>query len=312
MTLQNSNNTLFHKAVLAGCAFLLITSQAMAEVGHDDEEEHEEGHIVLTQEQIEHAGIGLAQVGSGTIRDVLPVYGVIAVNAERVQSVSARFEGSILNVTKSIGNPVRKGETLATIEANESLNTYSIKSAINGVITERAANVGEQTASRALFVIKDFSNVWAELSLFTKDLPKVSVDQEVRIHSVNSTVTANGKIVYIAPYGDRNSQTITARVLIDNPDGRWSPGQFIQAEITLSDTVAPLVVRNEALQIVEGRSVVFVQEEKGFEPRPVTLGRSDGEVTELLTGLSGNETYVTSNSFILKSEMGKEDAEHGH
>ena len=308
MTLKISNPSLFHKAILAACVFLLIGTQAMAETGHDDEE----SFIKLTQEQIDHAGIEMAQVSSGNITEVLPVYGEVAVNAERVQAVSARFEGSIVDITKSIGDPVRKGETLATIEANESLKTYRIKSAINGVITQRGANIGEQTGSRTLFVVKDFSTVWVELSLFAKDLPKVAVAQDVRIQSVNMALTTHAKIVYIAPYGDRNSQTITARVVIDNPDGLWSPGQFIQAQITLSETTAPLVVRNEALQIVAGSDVVFVQQEQGFEPRAVTLGRTDGEVSELLAGLYDDETYVTSNSFILKSEMGKGDAEHGH
>lgn len=64
--------------------------------------------------------------------------------------------------------------------------------------------------------------------------------------------------------------------------------------------------------MMEERSVVFVKGEEGFEPRPVTLGRTDGEVSEVLAGLQEDETYVTRNSFILKSELGKEGAEHGH
>ena len=51
---------------------------------------------------------------------------------------------------------------------------------------------------------------------------------------------------------------------------------------------------------------------KGFEARPVTLGRSDGQVSEVLSGLQAGEAYVSTNSFTLKSELGKEDAEHGH
>jgi cobalt-zinc-cadmium efflux system membrane fusion protein len=73
-----------------------------------------------------------------------------------------------------------------------------------------------------------------------------------------------------------------------------------------------VVIRNEALQIVEDNPVVFVQGEEGFEPRAVTLGRTDGELSEVLAGLSVDEVYVSKNSFILKSELGKEDAEHGH
>ncbi len=300
--------------LLVSClAIALLPGQTFAETGHEEEtEQHEEGHIELTQEQIQHAGIGLTTVTSGTIRDVLPVYGVVASNAERVQSVTARFDGIIREVKKSIGDPVRKGETLLTVEANESLKTYSIVSALNGVVTQRNANVGEQTTDTPWLVVQDFSTVWVELSVFPKDVSQVDLGQQVRILSLDSTQIAEGKIIYIAPHGQGGNQAITARVLIDNPKSRWKPGLFVNAQITREEIAAPVVIRNEALQIVEGKPVVFVQGEEGFEPRAVTLGRTDGELSEVLAGLAVDEVYVSKNSFILKSELGKEDAEHGH
>ncbi|MEQ3701341.1 efflux RND transporter periplasmic adaptor subunit [Thalassolituus sp.] len=294
-------------------AIILLSGKAMAEVGHEEEAEHgEEGHIELTQEQIQHSGIMLATAMSGTIRDVLPVYGVVANNAERVQSLTARFEGVIREVKKSVGDPVRKGETLLTVEANESLKTYSLISALNGVVTQRNANAGEHTSDAPLLVVQDLSTVWVELSVFSKDVAQVELGQRVRILSLDSARIAQGKIIYIAPLGQAGNQAITARVLIDNPNGIWKPGLFVNAEITREEIAAPVVIRNEALQIVEDKPVVFVQGEEGFEPRLVSLGRTDGELSEVLAGLNVDEVYVSKNSFILKSELGKEDAEHGH
>ena len=87
--------------LLVSClAIALLPGQTFAETGHEEEtEQHEEGHIELTQEQIQHAGIGLTTVTSGTIRDVLPVYGVVVTNAERVQRVTARFDGIVREIT---------------------------------------------------------------------------------------------------------------------------------------------------------------------------------------------------------------------
>ncbi|WP_413495560.1 efflux RND transporter periplasmic adaptor subunit [Shewanella baltica] len=311
------SNTQLKKSIvhLLTCCFAitLLSGQTFAETGHGGEEEHgEEGHVELTQEQIKHAGITLATVASGTIRDVLPVYGVVATNAERVQSVTARFDGVIREVKKSVGDPVRKGETLVTVEANESLKTYSIVSALNGVVTQRNANTGEHTTDIPLLVVQDFSTVWVELSVFPKDVAQVELGQRVRILSLDSTQIAEGKIIYIAPLGQGGNQAITARALIDNPNGIWKPGLFVNAQITRAEIAAPVVIRNEALQIIDDNPVVFVQGEEGFEPRAVTLGRSDGELSEVVAGLSANEVYVSKNSFVLKSELGKEDAEHGH
>ncbi|WP_461519934.1 efflux RND transporter periplasmic adaptor subunit [Porticoccus sp.] len=306
------NKSIIH--LLFSCfAIALLSGQALAETGHGEEAEHgEEGHIELTQEQIQHSGITLVTATSGTIRDVLPVYGVVATNAERVQSLTARFDGVIREVKKSVGDPVRKGETLVTVEANESLKTYSIVSALNGVITQRNANPGEQTTDTPLLVVQDFSTVWVELSIFPKDVAQVELGQQVRVLSLDSTQITEGKIIYIAPLSQDGNQAITARALIENPNGAWKPGLFVKAQITRAEIAAPMVIRNEALQIVEDNPVVFVRGEEGFEPRTVTLGRTDGELTEVVAGLSADEVYVSKNSFILKSELGKEDAEHGH
>lgn len=289
-----------------------VPTFALAETEHGTEGEHEESHIELTLEQIKHAGIGLTQVTSGTIRETLPVYGVVTSNAEQVQSVSARFDGVIRSVNKKIGDQVLKGEAMVSVEANASLNNYAVASSLNGVVTQRNANIGEQTAGKILFVIEDFSTVWVDLSLFPQDVDKAQLGQTVRIKNVNDSISGEGEIIYIAPLGNSTNQATIVRVLIQNQDNRWKPGLFVSAEITLSEVVAPLVVSNEAIQLVEGEKTVFVKAEEGFEPRPVSLGRTDGESSEVHSGLNVEEIYVSKNSFILKSEMGKEDAEHGH
>tara|TARA_B100001540_G_scaffold316980_1_gene348432 strand:- start:961 stop:2019 length:1059 start_codon:yes stop_codon:yes gene_type:complete len=281
--------------------------------GHEQEEAHgEEGHIALTPDQIKHAEIAVERVGPASIRETLPIYGQIVANAEREHTVSARFPGVIKNVAKQIGDVVQQGETLATVESNESLKSYPVVASLSGVVTQRNANVGEQTGDRALFVIGDYSTVWVDLSVFPADLSKVRVGQSVRIVNRDRSITGEGRIITVFPVGSSTNQTTTARVLLDNPDRQWVPGHFVTAEVVLSETEVPTAIRDEAIQIVEDQPVVFVEGDEGFEARPVTLGRSDGQVSEVMSGLQVGEAYVSTNSFTLKSELGKEDAEHGH
>ena len=54
---------------------------------------------------------------------------------------------------------------------------------------------------------------------------------------------------------------------------------------------------------------MFVQHEEAFEPRPVKLGRSDGERVEVLEGLTAGDRYAAANSFILKADLGKGEVE---
>ncbi len=283
--------------------------------GEEQGEEHsaeEEGHIALTPDQIKYGEISLDQVGPATIRETLPLYGQIVPNAEREHAVAARFPGVIRKVTKQVGDPVKEGEILATVESNDSLKPYSVVASLTGVVAQRNANVGEQTGDRMLLLIGDYSTVWVDVAVFPSDLHKVQVGQQVAITNSDASATGTGKIITISPVGSSTNQTTTARVVLDYAGRRWVPGHFVNAELVLSETPIPLTVRDAAVQTVEDRSVVFVANDEGFEARPVTLGRGDGQVREVLSGLKAGESYVAANSFVLKSEMGKEGAEHGH
>lgn len=277
------------------------------------EEGHEEGgvqHVKLSAEQIKAAAIGLAQAGPAEIREVLPLYGVIAPNAERVLQVAARYPGVIRSVTKRVGDAVRRGETLATVESNESLQGYAVVSPMDGVVTKRDANPGEQTGDKALFTVADLSTVWVELSVFPRDVAKIRIGLTVRVKSSDTGLSGEGKLIYVAPFGSSSSQTLKARVQLDNRERKWPPGLYVTAEVMLAKTPVPLAVETEGLQTLQERMVVFVNADEGFEPRPVELGRTDGERSEVLAGLEPGETYVTRNSYVLKAELGKGSAAH--
>ncbi len=294
-----------------GSGSTTVAPSARAEPDHEEGGDHSEPtHVALTPEQIQAAGIVVAEAGPATIRETLPVYGVIAPNAERVRDVGARFPGVIRTVTAKIGDSVRAGETLATVESNESLQTYSVVAPLSGVVTARQANPGEQTGDKVLFTIADLSTVWVELSLFPRDMAKVRVGQAVSVSSNDTGVNAEGKIIYVAPFGSSANQTLTARVLLDNAARRWAPGLYVTARVTLGENQVALVVRNEALQTYENDNVVFVHAERGFEPRPVRIGRADGQLSEVTAGLQAGERYAAANSYILKAELGKGSAAH--
>ena len=279
---------------------------------HDNHDDEAADSVRLSAQQIQRASIEVAEAGAGTIREQLSLYGVTAPNAERVREVTARFPGAIRSVSKRVGDPVRQGETLARIESNESLRTYAVTSPLTGVVTARDANPGEQTGDQPLFTVADLATVWVEMSLFPRDRAQVRVGQSVRVRSSDTGQSAEGQVTYVAPFGSASSQTLTARVLLDNQDGRWAPGLYVSADVTLAEIVVPVAIRNEALQTLEERSVVFLASPDGFRAQPVRIGRSDAELTEILDGLKAGDRYVTRNSFILKADLGKGTAEHEH
>jgi cobalt-zinc-cadmium efflux system membrane fusion protein len=268
--------------------------------------------LALDDRQIAAAQIGLATAGPGVIRESLSLYGVIAPNAEQVREVAARFPGTLRSVARQIGDPVSRGTLLATVESNESLQTYALVSPLAGVVTARNTNPGEQSGDKPLFTIADLSTVWVELALFPRDLARVRLGQTARIRSADAGQVADGRLVYLAPFGSVANQTLTARLQVDNPDRIWVPGLYVTADLTIARTELPLTIRAEALQTLDGASTVFVRTASGFEPRRLRLGRSDGERVEVLQGLVAGERYATVNSFILKADLGKHEAGQEH
>jgi cobalt-zinc-cadmium efflux system membrane fusion protein len=278
---------------------------------HRFEYESYEGRTTIAAEVARDAGIGTATVGPGTISDELVLYGAIGPDTTRIRQVHARFPGVIRTVARNIGDTVRAGETLATVESNESLQTYAVTAPIAGVITQRHAAPGEQTDAESLFDIADYSTVWAELDVFSRDRPRLSQGLPVAITTDNGLL-ARGTIDYLAPVGNRASQSVTARVVLDNADGRWTPGQFVEGRVTIATTPVALAVPLSALQRFRDFDVVFAQVGETYEVRMLTLGRRDAVNVEVLGGLEPGTTFVTENSYLIKADIEKSGASHDH
>ena len=73
-----------------------------------------------------------------------------------------------------------------------------------------------------------------------------------------------------------------------------------------------VLVPRAAVQEIGGESVVFVRTPDGFAKREVVLGRGDREGVEVVFGLDEGERYAAANTFVLKAELGKSEAEHAH
>src|SRR5262245_39076689 len=278
---------------------------------HRFEYESYEGRATIAADVARDAGVGTATADAGSISDELVLYGAIGPDTTRIREVHARFPGLIRSVARNVGDAVRSGEALATIESNESLQTYTVTAPIAGTITQRHAAPGEQTDEESLFEIADFSSVWAELDVFSRDRPRLREGLPVAITTDNGLM-ASGTISYLAPVGNRASQSLTARVVLDNADGRWTPGQFVEGRVTIATTPVAIAVPLSALQRFREFEVVFAQVGDTYEVRMLTLGRRDGNYVEVLEGLAPGTTYVTENSYLLKAAIEKSGASHDH
>lgn len=249
--------------------------------------------------------------GPKVLQETITVYGEIKANSEQTRNISARFDGVIKSVSSSIGDRVRKGQKLATVESNESLKLYNITAPISGVVTQRNANAGEQTSGRQLFSVMDSSTVWVDLSLFPGNRKRVKVGAPVTIVDMAGDKSITGKISRIDVLSQAN-QSVNARVVLDNSKGLLLPGSFVTAQIEVAKHPVPLAVKRSGLQAFRDFTVVYAQIGEEYEVRMLELGLQAGEWAEVLGGLEPGTRYVSENSYVIKADIEKSGASHDH
>lgn len=282
--------------------------------GHGHEEGGEEGgdKTKISEEAAANSEIIVLEAGAATIHDVVSLTGRITLNQNTSANVKARFAGIVRSVNKGLAESVTTGETLATVESNDSLLVYPVKSPITGVILQRNTNVGDVAGDQPLFVVADMSNVWAEFFIFPRDIARIKNNQKIHINATDESIKTEAVINSLLPVAEASSQTVIARVTIDNPEGQWRSGMTVRGDVVVAEKAVSVAVASSAIQRQEGASVVFVKNGENYEARKVELGLGDGEWTEIRSGLKAGESYVAQNSFVVKADIGKAGAEHEH
>lgn len=259
------------------------------------------------------AGVVAEPAGPVTLAETIAVYGQVKLNGNKVGRAIPRFAGLVREAHKQLGDSVRAGEVVAVVESNESLTTFEVKAPIGGIVVERATTAGEAAAEGApLYIIADLAEVWIDLNIQKRDQGRVQIGQTVTLHADDGRPEATGKIAWFSPFGSVESQTLSARVVMPNPDGRWRPGLFVKGAITVAENPVPVAVKESGLQTLFSFRVVFSQHGDLYQARPLEIGRRSGGYVEVLKGLRAGELYVTENSFLIKADIGKSGASHDH
>lgn len=275
------------------------------ELGHEEDDHEESLETSIDSTIAETVGIKTTQVSSQKINQQVSSYGNLTTSPEQLSHVSARFPGLISSVNVNIGDNIKKGKLLAQVESNDSLRTYSIKSPIEGTVIQRHANIGEFVSEQVLFAIANFDALWAELRIYPTHRSQVTAGQHVEI-AINKQVV-EGEIAHIIPVVNHPYQL--ARVKIDNSQLGLSPGMLIEGNIVIDQFMAKAAVTNEAIQIMEGKEGVFIRSGKSYTFAALQLGRKDAHYTEVLSGITNGQEYVSQNSYLIKADIKKSEAE---
>ena len=194
-------------------------------------------------------------------------------------------------------------------------STVPLITPLAGTVLEVHARVGQPVgATDTLVVVGETTEVWLSVDVYERDLAKVHEGDEVRVSAIAyPDATFVGKVDHVDTTVDPERRVLRARIVLPNADGRLKPGMSAVARVLgAPETVdggalAVVTVPRGAVQTIDGAPFVFVEKAKGkFELRAIERGQDLEGAVEVLHGLAAGEPVVAAGSFILKSEVLRE------
>ncbi|MGU7784407.1 efflux RND transporter periplasmic adaptor subunit [Burkholderia sp. PU8-34] len=217
------------------------------------------------------------------------------------------MDGSLLDASRARMRAMSIPDSIiASLDRTGHAQTHVVLTAPEtGVVSELNVRDGAMVApGQTLAKISGLSTLWLVVeipeALALNAQPGMTVDATF---AGDPTRHFTGRIREILPGISTTSRTLQARLELDNPAFRLTPGMLMRVRVAGRTPESRLLVPSEAVIATGKRSVVIVRNGDGrLQPVPVTVGHDVGDETEVLGGLSEGDTVVASGQFLIDSE----------
>ena len=249
---------------------------------------------------------------SGTVSELCVKEG----STVRQDDVILRITGKDLDKqTKNAADSLRAAE-LQMSSAEKTISHYTIDAPISGTIVDKKVKAGDKlsandTAMQNLCTIYDMSYLEMKLNVDELKIRSLEVGQEVEITAdAVPGETYKGVIssILVAGTTANGSTSYPVTVRIDDM-GELLPGMNATAKITTASVKNVLALPNAAL--VRGSYVLVTKDSpsaanadpdmtapEGYVYVPVKIGVSDDDYTQIISGVTGNDTVAYDPSSV--------------
>jgi cobalt-zinc-cadmium efflux system membrane fusion protein len=292
-------------------SFLVTLNAAYGDKRYEWQYDNFEGRTRINADVADAMGIITGTARSQVLVERLPLFGRLVADTNALTQLSARFDGVIKAIHVSLGQQVKAGTPLMSIESNESLKSYVLRADIAGEIAALPVNIGEATAGRTLVSIVDRSRQVVLLKAYPDDRRRIALNNSVLLLNDAMEEIGEGGVQWISPLLNAD-QSADIRVSVDTSNLALPMGSFVRGDVEVARYEVPLAVKRQALQGFRDFTVVYAKVGDQYEVRMLELGREAGDWIEVLGGLKLGTEYVTENSYIIKADIEKSGASHDH
>lgn len=233
------------------------------------------------------------------------------------QNVTARqdFEAAQAELSSAEAEFKRSDASARAAHVSSDGTSVFISSPIAGKIIDvsAATKLGAYvTPDAILFRIADPSKIQIEAAVPLTEAGRIAPGDLATIETPTGSAV-KGTVRSVSPAGSAENRTASVVISVGAGVVTLQPGRFARVVIRATagqETAGQFVLPDEAVQNVDGKTVVFVRSEEGFAVVPVQVGGRSGGRTEILSGLIAGQVVATRNAFLLKAELGKGSAAH--
>lgn len=210
---------------------------------------------------------------------------------------------------------------LQALGANSGQNgRFIIRAPISGVISQKDIVVGENVQlADQLFTIEQLKDLWLEFNLAHQYSAQLQKGQNVSFKINGSDQLYSAEIQSLTSQADVQTGRLVVRAKLKQQSAELRPNVMVNVLLADSGTKNVLRVQKSAVQSIEGKDSIFIveSEQKGqvhLKAQALKLGQasSDGQWLEVISGLDAGQKYISQGSFLLKSELEKDEAGHEH
>lgn len=193
------------------------------------------------------------------------------------------------------------------LNENNISRSVNIHSTIDGFVSQVKQNIGKYvTPTDVLFELVNPSDIHLQLTVFEKDLYKISIGQQ--IFAYNNTQPDKKYRCEIILIGKDVSpeRTVQVQCHFEQYDKSLIPGMYMNAEVEVATNTA-FVIPNDGLVRFEGKQYVYIEtEDKKYKMQEVTTQNNENGFTQITFADSTdmkNKIFVLKGAYTLLMKM---------
>ena len=240
----------------------------------------------------DQASLKDAQLNYERYKDLLQNSGAMSQQQVDTQKATAeQLEGAVRNDQALVEN------------AKLNLTYCHITAPVSGRIGLRLVdpgNIVHASDANPMLVITQLQPITALFTLPEDQLPAVARQMQRGPLQVDAysrddqTKLATGKLLTIDNQVDQTTGTARLKAVFQNEESVLWPNQFVNIHLLLENRKGVTVVPSDAVQTgPQGAYVYLVKADNTVEIQPVTVAITEGNVAQIASGVSPNETVVT-------------------